>query len=175
MFLDRDGTIIVDSHYLSDPERVELLPGAADSIARLNSTGMPVLLVTNQSGIGRGMFNVADFERVQERLSDILQANGAHLDDVYVCPHAPDDDCQCRKPAPALFQRAAREHGVDLASSFFVGDRIRDIRPGVEVGGTGFLIRGNREDDSVGTPAGVIEVGTLGEAVDVILTRIGSD
>lgn len=142
VFLDRDGTLIVDRHYLASPAGVELLPGAPAGIARLNRLGVPVVLVTNQSGIGRGYFDEADFLAVQRRMEELLAARGAHLDAVYHCPHAPgaDPPCECRKPRPGLFLRAAREHGLDLAASYYVGDRLRDVEPGVELGGTGILV-----------------------------------
>ncbi|HEX7239268.1 MAG TPA: HAD-IIIA family hydrolase, partial [Longimicrobiaceae bacterium] len=100
VFLDRDGTVIHDAHYLADPEGVRLLPGAAEAVARLNRAGVPVVLVTNQSGIGRGLFSEADFRAVQDRVEALLAAGGARIDAVYHCPHAPDADppCDCRKP-----------------------------------------------------------------------------
>jgi D-glycero-D-manno-heptose 1,7-bisphosphate phosphatase len=156
---------------------VELMPGAAAAVARLNRAGLPVVLVTNQSGIGRGLFGEAGFQAVQERLADLLAAGGARLDAVYHCPHAPDHvpPCDCRKPAPGLFLRAAREHGLDLASSFYAGDRLRDVAPAAELGGTGILVTaGARGEDREPPPEGVLVVRTLGEAVERIVETSGA-
>jgi D-glycero-D-manno-heptose 1,7-bisphosphate phosphatase len=176
VFLDRDGTVIADRHYLRREEEVVLLPGAAAAVARLNRAGVPVLLVTNQSGIGRGLLTEEHFRAVQRRLVELLRREGAHLDGVYHCPHAPDEGCACRKPAPGLFQRAAREHGVDPRRSAFVGDRLRDVEPGIRLGGRSLLIVAES------TPVaeregmeGVEVVDTLPEAVDRLLRRAGDD
>jgi histidinol-phosphate phosphatase family protein len=141
-FLDRDGTIIEDVKYISRPEDVRLLPDAAEGIAMLNEAGVPVVVVSNQSGISRGYFTYADFDRVQARVEELLGAKGARLDATYICPHAPTQQppCACRKPQVELFQRAAREHSLDLATSWYVGDRWRDVEPSVTLGGSGVLI-----------------------------------
>jgi D-glycero-D-manno-heptose 1,7-bisphosphate phosphatase len=172
VFLDRDGTVVVDRHYLGDPAGVELVPGAAAAVRRLNRAGLPVLLVTNQSGIGRGYFTIADFERVQARLHSLLGEEGARIDATYHCPHAPGPGagCECRKPAPGLFHRAAREHDVDLARSFFVGDRLRDVLPALATGGTGILVgAAPHAADGGALPPGIARVATLPAAVDRIL------
>jgi formyltetrahydrofolate-dependent phosphoribosylglycinamide formyltransferase len=143
VFLDRDGTLIEDPGYLSDPAQVVLLPGAADAVRALNEAGIPVILVTNQSGIGRGFYSEGDFQAVQAELERQLAAHGARLDDVYFCPHDPDAEaCACRKPGPALFRLAAREHGLRLHRCLFVGDRARDVVPGAELGASAILVAG---------------------------------
>jgi histidinol-phosphate phosphatase family protein len=183
VFLDRDGTIIVDRHYLGDAEGVELLPGAGQAIRDLNRAGLPVILVTNQSGIGRGFFSSADFEAVQRRLVDLLNSHGAHLDAVYHCPHAPDHQppCSCRKPEPGLFLRAAREHGIDLKASFFVGDRPRDVEAAGRFGARAYLV-GEEPVRGPDEPAehpqhqlGVPRLGTLADAVAAILRQRAAD
>lgn len=150
VFLDRDGTLIVDRSYLGDPAGVELIPGAGPSVARLNAAGIPAILVTNQSGIGRGYFTLADYERVAARLDELLAAEGARLDAVYLCPHAPSTEtpCACRKPGLLLFERAIVEHGIDGGASFFIGDRWRDVAPARAFGGRGILIPTARTPDS---------------------------
>ena len=142
VFLDRDGTIIRDVHYLSRPDDVELLPGAAEAIGRLNRTDVPVVVVTNQSGIGRGYYDVEDYERVHTRMLDHLAEGGARIDASYYCPHAPDrvPPCDCRKPRPALFERALRDFGSDPTRAYYIGDQLRDITPALTLGGTGVLI-----------------------------------
>lgn len=172
VFLDRDGTVIVDRHYPGDPDAVELLPGAAEAVARLNRAGLPVLLVTNQSGIGRGLISEADFHAVQLRVQELLAAAGARVDGVYHCPHAPDAEprCECRKPLTGLFRRAAAEHAVAPERSWFVGDRSRDVLPGLELGGMAMLLTGTREGaETEEVPPQVLRVATLGEAVERIL------
>ncbi len=167
VFLDRDGTVIADKHYLSDPDGVEILPGAAQAIARLNARGVAVFLVTNQSGIGRGMFTQQDFGSVQERLISELAQHGAHLDGVYFCPHSPDEACACRKPAPGLFERAAREHDLDLSRSVFIGDRLRDVEPAFLWGGTPILVRGSSPDEGADRAPGIIIAEDLDAAVEL--------
>jgi D-glycero-D-manno-heptose 1,7-bisphosphate phosphatase len=175
VFLDRDGTLIVDREYLADPDGVELLPGAAEAVARLNRAGRPVVLVTNQSGIGRGYFSEADFHAVEARFEELLAAGGAHLDAVYFCPHAPGagPECDCRKPAPGLFLRAARDHDLDLGAAFYVGDRLRDVAFGVESGGTGILVGAGEMDGEA--PPGVLRAPSLAEAVEAILGAPAGD
>lgn len=168
VFLDRDGTVIVDRHYLATPDGVALLPGAGEAVARLNQAGFVVLLVTNQSGIGRGYFSEDDFSAVQNRMATLLAEHGAWLDGVYHCPHAPDRDppCECRKPAHGLFLRAADEHAVDLVRSVFIGDRVRDVTPALALGGTGILLGPGRES----LPPGIRVVESLAEAVGQVLS-----
>jgi histidinol-phosphate phosphatase family protein len=141
VFLDRDGTIIEDAHYLSDPDRVRLIPGAAEAIARINAALIPVIVVSNQSGIGRGLYTVEDLSLVTKRLDELLAVHGAKIDASYHCPHAPDAQCECRKPGLDLFRRAATEiGGIDLASSLYIGDKMRDVAPGLLLGGEGVLV-----------------------------------
>jgi D-glycero-D-manno-heptose 1,7-bisphosphate phosphatase len=140
VFLDRDGTIIVDRRYISRPEEVELIEGAAESIARINATLVPVVVITNQSGIGRGYFTEADYQRVKERVDQLLTERGARIDATYFCPHKPEDGCQCRKPGPLLFDVAATELGIDLSKALLIGDRSRDIEPAAAFGAHGVLV-----------------------------------
>jgi len=139
--LDRDGTIIVERHYLADPARVELLPGAAEGLRRLIEMGLRLVMITNQSGIGRGYFDEATVERIHGRLRALLEAEGVRLGAVYVCPHVPGDGCQCRKPEVGLLERAARELGCDPGAAFVIGDKPCDVGLGQRVGATTFLVR----------------------------------
>lgn len=177
VFLDRDGTINVDTGFVRRPRDVALVPGAAQAIARLNAAGVPVVVVTNQSGIGRGLFTRDEYEHVRARIDALLAAGGAHLDATYHCPHDPDTtDCDCRKPGPALFRRAAEEHGLALDRSWYVGDRWRDVVPALTLGGEGLLV------PSAATPpdelheararARVLE--SLGEVVDIVLASLAA-
>lgn len=142
VFLDRDGTLIHDSGFLSDPAGVRLLPGAADAVAKLNRAGLPAIVVTNQSGIARGLLDEAAYDAVRRRLDALLETAGAHVHAHYHCPHHPDltGPCECRKPGPLLYRRAAEAHGIDLAASWWIGDRIRDVVPAEHFGGSGVLV-----------------------------------
>ncbi len=141
VFLDRDGTIIEDVHYLAHPDQVRLMPGAAESIARINALLIPVIVVTNQSGIARGKLTVADHELITARLDQMLAEAGARIDATYYCPHGPDDGCECRKPGTLLFRNAQDEHPeIDLSSALYVGDKFRDIEPGLLLGGHAVLV-----------------------------------
>lgn len=129
VFLDRDGTLMHDAHYISDPALVRLLPGASASVARLNAEKIPAIVVTNQSGIGRGYFSLEDYDKVQARFEELLANEGAHIDASYICPHSSEDHCLCRKPRRELFERAVREHQFDASRMIFIGDRWRDVEP----------------------------------------------
>jgi histidinol-phosphate phosphatase family protein len=168
-FLDRDGTIIDDVHYIANPELVVLRPGAADAIASLNQSGIPVIVVTNQSGIARGLLSQADYERVAARMAELLARHDARVDATYMCPHHPDfgGECECRKPGILLFRRAAAEHGLDLTRSAYIGDRWRDVAPGITLGGRPMLIgdESTRADERErAEDAGVEIVASLREA-----------
>lgn len=141
-FLDRDGTIIEDTGYVHEPGKVKLLPGAAQAIKQLNDAGFLVVVVTNQSGIARGLYTVADYEAVQERLGALLAADGAHIDGAYFCPHHPrfTGPCDCRKPAPKLFRDAAEALDIDLGQSWWVGDRLTDVQPSAWFRGRAVLV-----------------------------------
>lgn len=173
VFLDRDGTIIEDTHFVSHPDDVRLLPRAADAIAKLNDAGIPVVIVTNQSGIGRGYFGVAEYELVNERVNADLKQAGARIDAVYYCPHAPDADnpCPCRKPGTALFDEALKKFGVAGGRAAFVGDRVRDVSPALPFGGTGYLIvsAATTTEDVEWAEREARTVGSLAEAVDHML------
>ena len=142
LFLDRDGTIITDEHFLNDPERVRLMPGAASSIARANRAGVPVVIITNQSGIGRGMITQDQYDAVAERVIEMLASEGALIDATYYCADRPDvaEADSCRKPGMSMYWKAAGDLGLDLARSAFMGDKWRDVQPALTAGGLGILI-----------------------------------
>ena len=176
LFLDRDGTINVDTVHVSSADNVKLIPGAAAAIARVNAAGMPVIVMTNQSGIGRGLFTVDDYEAVRARIDALLATGGAHVLVTYYCPHSPDvaPACDCRKPAPALYRQAAAEHNVDLAKSWYVGDRLRDIQPAKTFGGHGILVPRDTTPgaDVVAARDGFAISTSLDSAVDRILAAL---
>lgn len=173
-FLDRDGTIIVDSGYVGRPEHVVLIAGAAESIARLNAARVPVVVVSNQSGIGRGYFGADDYERVRERVDEALAAAGARVDATLICPHEPGAACECRKPGTLLFRRAAGQLTLDLARSWYIGDRWRDIAPALALGGHPLLVPSPAtppEDLDRARAMGAV-AGNLGAAAAVVLKTV---
>ena len=173
VFLDRDGTIIEDSGYLHEPGKVTLLPGAAQAIKQLNDHGFLAVTVSNQSGIARGLYTVADYTAVQRRLTELLAAHGAHLDGAYFCPHHPrfTGPCECRKPGLKLFRDAAEALDIDLPHSWWVGDRLSDVQPAAAWGGQAVLVatgEGNL-DQGQARASGVTVVADLASAVREIL------
>jgi histidinol-phosphate phosphatase family protein len=142
VFLDRDGTIMTDVRFPRSPDEVRLIPGVAQAIRRLNEAQWPVIVVTNQSGIARGLLTYEDYDAVRTRMEALLGAAGARIDASYVCPHHPDftGACECRKPGTLLFRRAAEDHDLDMTASWFVGDRLRDVSAARTFGGHGVLV-----------------------------------
>lgn len=140
VFVDRDGTICFDRHYLSDPDGLELIPTVAEGIKRLNDAKLPVIVVTNQSGVRRGYFTEETLKTVHDRLIEILANQGAKIDDIFYCPHRPDEGCKCRKPAPGMLIQAKDKHGLDLTRSFVIGDRMMDVGMAHSVGAKGILV-----------------------------------
>jgi D-glycero-D-manno-heptose 1,7-bisphosphate phosphatase len=133
VFLDRDGTIIHDDGYLADASRVRLLPGAADALRAL-AAERSLVVVSNQSGIARGLIRPAELAAVHARMVEVLAAEGITLAATYYCEHGPDDGCSCRKPLPGMLQTAAREHALDLSRSIMIGDKPSDVAAGVAAG-----------------------------------------
>jgi D-glycero-D-manno-heptose 1,7-bisphosphate phosphatase len=134
VFVDRDGTLNPDLHYLKEAERLEVFQGVGDGIRWLRQHGYLVVCVTNQSGVERGFYTDEDVHRIHRRLNEILRPRGAAVDAFYYCPHAPETGCACRKPGVRLFREAAEEWNIDLAGSAIVGDRALDIEAGARLG-----------------------------------------
>jgi len=163
VFLDRDGTIIEEVGYLDRLERVALYPWSIDAIRALNRAGLPVVMVTNQSGVARGFFSEAVVDEVHRHIASMLEEGGARIDAYYYCPHHPDGKvqayarrCECRKPARGLVDRAQRELGIDPTRSFVVGDRWLDVALARAVGGQGILVRtGYGQSEEARPPEGL--------------------
>jgi D-glycero-D-manno-heptose 1,7-bisphosphate phosphatase len=133
--LDRDGTINEDSaDYVKSPAEWQPLPGALEAIARINHAGWHVVLVTNQSGLGRGLFDMGALNAMHAKMHEMLAAVGGRVDAIFYCPHAPEDNCNCRKPASGLYEQIAERYGVDLKGMPTVGDSVRDLVAGARVG-----------------------------------------
>ena len=148
VILDRDGTINQASdEFVKSPEEWHPLPGALEAIGRLNHAGYHVVLATNQSGLGRGLFDVAALNSVHAHMVKTLAAHGGRIDAVFYCPHAPDEGCHCRKPAPGLLEQIAERYGVTLQGVPYIGDSLRDMQAAAAAGCTPHLVCTGRHTD----------------------------
>jgi D-glycero-D-manno-heptose 1,7-bisphosphate phosphatase len=172
VILDRDGTLIVEKHYLRDPEEVELLPGVPEALALLHRHGYSLIMATNQAGVGRGYYSLDEMRAVNQRLQALLAEKGIELDAIYYCPHAPDEQCCCRKPAPGMLKQAACERGISFESSFVIGDKESDILLGKNSGLQTVLVRTGygAETEKQGTRAEYV-ADTLYDAARWIVAR----
>jgi D-glycero-D-manno-heptose 1,7-bisphosphate phosphatase len=143
VFLDRDGTVIHDADYPKDPEQVRLLPGAAEALAELKRHGFRLIVISNQSGIGRGIVTPQQAEAVHRRVAAVLAEHGVELDAAYYCPHAPEERCSCRKPEPGMIRQAVEQFGLDVLRCYLVGDKPSDIEAGRRAGCRTVLLRGH--------------------------------
>lgn len=178
VILDRDGTINHDSaDYIKSPDEWLPLPGALEAVARLNHAGWHVVLASNQSGLGRGLFEVSDLNAIHAKLQQQLQALGGRVDAIFYCPHTPEEACHCRKPRPGLFEQIAERYGIDLRGVPVVGDSVRDLLAGAALGcaphlvltGNGQALRGR--ELPAGFPPGTQVHEDLSAFVDDLLTR----
>ena len=166
VFLDRDGTLMRDVDYCGDPKDVDLLPGVAEALRGLRDRGYKLIVITNQSGIGRGYFNHEQYRTVEAELS--RRIGDGVIDATYYCPHLPDAGCKCRKPSPEMVLQAAREHDVDLARSFFIGDKRSDLDCGRAAGVKTILVRTGYGKNLEANLADLV-ARDLTEAADMIL------
>jgi len=141
VFLDRDGTLVIERGYLSDPDEIELLPGVARALRNLKAAGYPLVVVSNQSGVGRGLFPESRVHEAMARLREALRVEGVELDAIYFCPHRPEEGCACRKPGVALLERAADDLQLSLRRSALVGDKRLDVETAHRAGALGLLVR----------------------------------
>lgn len=148
VFLDRDGTLNVEAGYLNDPDQIEMIPGAVEAVRCLCDAGFRTVLITNQSGVGRGLISEDELERVNNRVLGEVEKAGGRIDAVYFCPHHPTEargaylkDCDCRKPGPGMLMRAAADLEIDLSGSFMVGDHVSDLEAGWAAGCRSILLR----------------------------------
>jgi D-glycero-D-manno-heptose 1,7-bisphosphate phosphatase len=179
VFLDRDGTLIEEVNYLSAPEQVRLIPGAADAVRRINEAGVLVVVVTNQAGVARGYFPESRVADVHAHLSALLAERGAKIDAYYHCPHHPTEGvgayrvaCECRKPRPGLLLTAARELGIDLSRSWMIGDKLCDAKAGEAAGCRALLVRTGHGRD---LPNDVNAMADVSEAVTMLLSERRSE
>lgn len=140
VLLDRDGTVCVERGYVDDPDQIELLPGAAAGLRKLRMLGMGLILVTNQSAVGRGYLTFQQLDRIHSRLKEMLRAESVAFDAIYVCPHRPDEGCECRKPAPGMVLTAVRELAFEPRACFVIGDKPSDVELATGIGATSLLV-----------------------------------
>jgi D-glycero-D-manno-heptose 1,7-bisphosphate phosphatase len=159
VFLDKDGTLLEDVPYNVDPERMRLTPTAAEALGQLDEAGFDLVVVSNQSGVARGMFSAEALEPVRRRLEELFRQSGARLAGFYFCPHLPEGKdlryavtCECRKPAPGLLLRAAADLGLDLSASWMLGDILDDVEAGKRAGCRSILVGTGHETEWVWTP-----------------------
>ena len=187
LFLDRDGVIVEEAEYLADPAALRPLPGAAEAIAEINREGIPVVVVTNQSGVARGYFPESRVAEIHAQLDRLLAGQGVRITRYYHCPHHPTEgqpphrvDCPCRKPRPGMLLQAARDLCLDLRKSYLVGDKLSDLQAGAAAGCRTILVRtgyGNVVANSLPMPDFNVEViaNDLREAVAYCLPRLLSE
>jgi D-glycero-D-manno-heptose 1,7-bisphosphate phosphatase len=142
VFVDRDGTFIAERSYLADPAGVELVPGTLEALTSLQAAGFAVVIVTNQSGVARGLYTEDDYRAVAARLNEVLAEGGVVVDSTEYCVHHPEvtGPCTCRKPGTGMYLRASEALGLDPRRSFYVGDKVTDVLPAAELGGQGILV-----------------------------------
>jgi D-glycero-D-manno-heptose 1,7-bisphosphate phosphatase len=183
LFIDRDGTLIADAHYLADPAGVRILPETGPAVRMARAAQVPVVIVTNQSGIARGLITEAQYVATRDRTVALIEAAGGEVLATYHCPHLAEitGACDCRKPAIGMYRQAAADHGLDLTRSAYIGDRWRDAQPALTTGGLGILVPGretptqdiNRANDAADEHANIAVSRTLSDAVALALSRLG--
>lgn len=168
IFLDRDGTLIKDANYPSDPDRVMPIPGAIETLRQFQAMGFALVVVSNQSGVGRGLITEAQAAAVDAQFRDVFRRAGIAFDAVYYCPHSPEAGCNCRKPLPGLLYRAAEDLDVSLADSFLIGDKVEDGQAAQAAGTVGMLITTDPERACIGSANGLVVFERLAGALPAI-------
>jgi len=174
VFLDRDGTLNIERHYLHDPDELEIIPGTGPALRQLMDAGFALFIVTNQSGIGRGYYKEADMHAVNGKMVKTLAADGVRFEKIYFAPESPEDESPGRKPSPKFLQDAATEFGIDLAQSYMVGDKTADLQCGWNAGvkksilvRTGYGAELEQAEPTTVAPAAIVD--DIGAVVDWIL------
>ena len=179
VFLDRDGTLVVEKGYITIADDIELLPNAAKAIVRLRDAGWKVFVVTNQGCVAKGMISEDELGFIHFRMMSMLGMEGAEIDGIYTCMHHPEGsvaeyaiECDCRKPLPGLLERAASEHDVDLTASYMIGDTLRDLEAGRAAGAQSVLVLTGKGQRAAAEDHGAVHVAAdLAAAVDWLLSR----
>ncbi len=169
IILDRDGVINVDSaQFIKSPDEWKPIPGSIDAIARLNQSGYRVVVATNQSGIGRGLFDMATFNAINDKMMGLVFRQGGRIDALYFCPHTAEQKCKCRKPGTGMFEEIAKRFRIDLHGVPTVGDSLRDLEAGAKVGCVPYLVltgKGKKTQKDGGLPPGTKVFADLAETV----------
>ena len=173
VFMDRDDTLIDDPGFLRDPEKVKLLPGVVEGLKKLREAGYLLVIISNQSGIGRGIIKPEELDQVNSRLLEILKKNDIEIDRIYWCPHTPDDKCDCRKPATGMLQRAVKDLNIDLSGSVMVGDRPSDIKAGKNMEITSILINHDESYNDAEQPDIIVK--SFFEGANYIIQRFSKE
>jgi D-glycero-D-manno-heptose 1,7-bisphosphate phosphatase len=175
IILDRDGVINFDSvHFIKSPQEWEPIPGSLEAIARLNQAGFRVVVASNQSGIGRGLFDMATLNAIHDKMHKALSRFGGRIDALFFCPHAADSNCACRKPNTGMFLEIARRYNTDLGDVPCVGDSLRDLTAAAAVGGLPILVltgKGEKTLQEGGLPEGTLTFADLTEVVRHLTTK----
>lgn len=170
VFLDRDGTLNRDTGFVHRVQDYERMPFATEALKRLAAAGFGLAIITNQGGIGRGLFTLEDFQRFQQHLLRDFAAEGVTIAASFYCPHAPGAGCDCRKPKPGMLYQAREQLGADLARCFVIGDRVSDAQAGLAAGLRGAVLLDGIEDEAdAALPEGTVRAANLAEAADAIL------
>ena len=175
IILDRDGVVNYDSdQFIKSPDEWRPIPGSLDAIARLNQAGFKVVLATNQSGVGRGLFDMAMLNTIHDKMNKVLAQAGARIDALFFCPHAAESDCGCRKPKPGMFQEIGERFNISLAGVPCIGDSLRDLQAAAEVGGQPILVltgKGRLTQEKGGLPENTLIFSDLSEAVRHVIQK----
>ena len=175
IFLDRDGVINRELNgYVTDWSKFKFLPDALESLKILNENGWSVIVITNQSAIGRGFATAKAIDEIMANMISEVQASGGDILDVFYCPHLPEDGCSCRKPKPDLFYQAAEKHGIDLSNKWYIGDKLSDVEAAKSAALRSILIKGGKvvEGISVTEDDAVAIVNNLSEAIKFIMEEL---
>lgn len=175
IILDRDGVINYDStEYIKSPEEWLPIPGSLEAIAHLNRAGFRVLVATNQSGVARGYYDIETLDRIHEKLMQELAAVGGYIEEIFFCPHHPDELCQCRKPKPGLLHQIQEKYPIDLAQTYFIGDSSVDVHAAQEAGCQPLLIMGGKGEIAVARYPEMLNLPNfpnLASAVDYVIAK----
>ncbi len=175
IILDRDGVVNYDSdQFIKSPDEWKPIPGSLEAIARLNQAGFRVVLATNQSGVGRGLFDMAMLNTIHDKMHKALAQAGARIDALFFCPHAADSDCGCRKPKPGMFQEIGVRFNMSLAGVPCIGDSLRDLQAAAAAGGQPILVlsgKGRATLEKGGLPEGTLIFDDLGDAVRHVIQK----
>lgn len=167
LFLDRDGTLIIDTDYPNDPGRVEFVPGTPEALRKVQKE-YELIVISNQSGVGRGLITPEQFDSVHQQFMNMLKQEKVELRGVHYCVHSPEENCECRKPNPKMILDAANEYNIDLSASYMIGDKLSDMAAGSRAGCQTILITSESRGDYIGLTAS-----DLNQAVRHIITGRG--